>query len=135
LGNDTYDFSRGDGHDFIEEIDTTLGNTDTVQFGEGIHTDQLWFRLLNNEDLEVNVIGTEDRLTIRHWLQEKSGMEKDTAGPIDQFKTAKGATLLDTQVDRLIQAMASFAPPAPGQITLPPDYQTALTPVLVENWK
>lgn len=38
------------------------------------------------------------------------------------------------QVNTLVQAMAAFAPPAPGETTLPPTYQTALAPVIAANW-
>jgi len=44
------------------------------------------------------------------------------------------ADLLDLQVNNLVQAMAAFAPPAPGETTLPPSYQTALAPVIAANW-
>ena len=49
--------------------------------------------------------------------------------------TADGKMLLDSQVDALVSAMASFAPPPAGQITLPADYQAALNPVIAANWK
>ena len=41
----------------------------------------------------------------------------------------------DGQLDQLIQAMAVFAPPAAGQTTLPPDYQTGLSPVIAADWR
>jgi hypothetical protein len=31
--------------------------------------------------------------------------------------------------------MAAFAPPAAGQTSLPPNYQTALNPVIAANWR
>jgi hypothetical protein len=31
--------------------------------------------------------------------------------------------------------MAAFAPPAPGQETLPPDYAATLNPVIAANWQ
>jgi hypothetical protein len=43
--------------------------------------------------------------------------------------------LLDSKVDTLVQAMAAFAPPAAGQTTLPPAYQTALASVIAANWQ
>jgi len=35
----------------------------------------------------------------------------------------------------LTDSRASFAPPAAGQTTLPPDYQTALAPVIAASWQ
>jgi Ca2+-binding RTX toxin-like protein len=53
---------------------------------------------------------------------------------IDQFKTSNGKTLLDSQVQNLVSAMAGFAPPAAGQTLLAANYATTLTPVLAANW-
>ncbi|MCL2791349.1 MAG: hypothetical protein FWD79_12050, partial [Desulfobulbus sp.] len=127
-GDDTYLFGRGYGNDTIVENDPTPGNTDTARFLEDITSDQLWFRQVDN-DLEISVIGTTDTLTIRDWYN----------GPqnhVERFETtADNKVLTDTQVDALVSAMASFAPPASGQTTLPPEYQAALAPVLAANWK
>jgi Ca2+-binding RTX toxin-like protein len=126
VGNDTYRFGSGYGADIIVENDATASNTDIALFGAGITTDQLWFRHVGN-NLEVDVIGTSNSLTIRNWY---SG----PANHVEQFKTNDGKVLLDTNVESLVQAMASFTPPAAGQTTLPPNYQAALTPVLAANW-
>jgi len=37
---------------------------------------------------------------------------------MDQFKTSDGKTLLDSQVQNLVSAMAGFAPPVAGETTL-----------------
>ena len=42
--------------------------------------------------------------------------------------------LLSSQVDALVSAMAAFAPPPAGQMTLAANYQTALSPVLAASW-
>ena len=55
---------------------------------------------------------------------------------MEQFKTTDGnRTLLEANVQNLVNAMASFAPPAMGQTTLPAEYQTALAPVIAANWQ
>ena len=54
---------------------------------------------------------------------------------VEQFRTADGRLLLDSQVENLVQAMAAFAPPAAGQTTLPPTYQDSLAPVIAANWQ
>jgi Ca2+-binding RTX toxin-like protein len=126
-GNDTYLFGRGSGADVVRDVDTTAGNTDVLFIGSGVAPDQLWFRQTGS-DLAVGIIGTTDKNTISNWY---SG----NANHIEQFKTANGKMLLDSQVDALVSAMAAFAPPAAGQTTLPPDYQAALAPVIAANWK
>lgn len=54
---------------------------------------------------------------------------------MEQFRTADGQTLLDSQVQALVSAMAAFAPPAQGQTTLPEAYQAALAPVIAASWQ
>jgi hypothetical protein len=134
-GNDTYLMYRGMGKDTIDDFDYTSGNTDTLQIGAGISVDQLWFRKTGIWDLEVGIIGTDDSMTIRSWDFWSKGSSWENAQHVEQFKTADGKVLVDTQVNQLIQAMAAFAPPPAGQTTLPPDYQAALAPVLAANWK
>ena len=126
LGNDTYLFGRGDGQDRITENDNTAGNTDMLQFAAGVAADQLWFRRVGS-NLEVSIIGTDDKSTISNWYSGNSYH-------VEQFKTADGKVLTDTRVQALVEAMAAFSPPAAGQTTLPANYQTALTPVLAANW-
>ena len=126
-GGDTYLFGRHDGVDVVVEDDESTGITDVVQFLDDIGSDQLWFRHLGN-DLEISIIGCNDRLTVRDWY----------LGPehrIEEFRISSGHTLTAARVDRLVQAMAAFAPPAVGQVFLPPDYQSSLLPVLASNWQ
>jgi len=100
---------------------------DTAQFLTGISADQIWLRHVGN-DLEVSIIGTADKMTVQNWYA-------GSAYHIEQIKTSGNKVLLDTRVDNLVQAMASFAPPAPGQTTLLPTYQSALAPVIAANWQ
>ncbi|UZR28845.1 calcium-binding protein [Methylococcus mesophilus] len=126
-GNDTYRFGRGSEADVISDYDTTAGNIDILSFGDNVAADQLWFRRVGS-DLEVSIIGSGDKTVISNWY---SG----TAYHIEQFHTADGKTLLDSQVDNLVNAMAGFAPPGAGQTTLPQNYQDALAPTLAANWQ
>ncbi|MDO9197345.1 putative Ig domain-containing protein [Rhodoferax sp.] len=66
LGDDIYKFGRGDGMDSISENDATAGNTDVLQFLNGVATDQIWLRQVSN-NLEVSVIGTTDKATLTNW--------------------------------------------------------------------
>jgi Ca2+-binding RTX toxin-like protein len=125
-GNDTYVLGAGYGNDTIRENDSTAGNTDTTQFLAGIGTNQIWLQHVGS-NLEVSVIGTTDKLTVENWYTS-------TAYQVEQFKTADGKLLLNTQVETLVQAMAAFAAPAAGQTTLPQNYQDALAPVIAANW-
>jgi Ca2+-binding RTX toxin-like protein len=127
-GNDTYLLGRGYAADTVVENDATAGNTDIAQFLSGITADQIWLRHVGN-NLEASIIGTSDKLVVKDWYT-------GAANHVEQFKTTDGAlTLLDSQVENLVSAMAAFAPPAAGQTTLPTDYQAALAPVIAANWK
>ena len=125
-GNDTYVMGRGSNADTIRDSDATAGNLDVLSFTAGIATDQLWFRHLGN-DLEVAIIGTSDKATVKDWYL-------GSQNHLEQFRTADGKVLLDTAVDNLVNAMASFAPPAAGQTTLPASYQASLSAVIAANW-
>ncbi|WP_185993737.1 beta strand repeat-containing protein [Variovorax sp. KBS0712] len=125
LGNDIYVLGRGYGIDTITENDATAGNIDVAQFASDIAIDQLWFQKVGN-NLEVSIIGSADKFTVSNWYLGDQYQ-------VEQFK-AGGKTLLDSQVQNLVQAMAAFAPPAAGQTTLPAGYQSSLAPVLAANW-
>ena len=125
-GNDTYKLGAGYGSDRIHEDDTTAGNTDVGQFLAGIARDQIWFQQSGN-DLVASVIGTPDQFVVENWYLGNQYH-------VEQFKTAAGNTLLDSQVQNLVNAMASLAAPAQGQTTLPPDYASQLNPVIAANW-
>ena len=128
LGNDTYILGRGDGKDTIVENDSTVGNTDVAQLLSGIAVDQIWFQKSSN-NLEVSIIGTSDRFVVRDWYL-------DSANRVEQFQAADDPrTLLDSNVQNLVNAMASFAPPAAGQTILPTSYQDALAGVIAANWQ
>lgn len=127
LGSDTYVFGRGGDIDRIIENDATAGNTDTILFTGGITASQLWFgRELN--DLSIRIIGTNDRIFVSDWY---AGAQHR----VEKFQTATGGVLLGSQVEALVQAMANLTPPALGQVVLPPNYASALAPVMAANWQ
>lgn len=126
-GNDTYLLGRGYGSDSITENDATAGNVDMALFGADIAIDQIWLRQVGN-NLEVSVIGGSDKFTLNSWYL-------GSQYHVEQFKTSDGHMLTDANVQNLVQAMASFSPPAAGQTTLPSNYQTSLATVIAANWQ
>ncbi|MDB5814738.1 MAG: hypothetical protein JWN23_1855 [Rhodocyclales bacterium] len=133
-GADVYLFGRGDGNDVVIDDDGRdryfyydPSAQDTISFGPDISYEQLWFAR-SGDDLSVQLIGTQDSITVRNWYEE------DGKYHIENFNSSDGKTLLDSQVDNLVSAMAAFAPPSAGQTTLPASYQTALNPVIAANW-
>jgi len=67
-GNDTYHFQRGDGADTILDLDSTVGNKDTLVFDGAINANQVWLARSGN-DLVLSVIGTTDSVTVTNWFQ------------------------------------------------------------------
>jgi Ca2+-binding RTX toxin-like protein len=97
-GNDTYIINRGDGSDVIYDNDSTAGNIDTVQL------DCSSLNLILNKsgnNLQIRMNNTTDSVTVQNW-------NAGSAYHTEVFKSSDGKQLLDTQVDQLIQAMASF---------------------------
>ena len=76
---------------------------------------------------------TQDIVTLRDWYvgYQYPGSQYH----VEQFQTSDGKTLLDSQVQNLVSAMAAFAPPTAGQTTLAANYEAVLTPVLAANWR
>jgi len=124
-GDDIFAFGRGDGADTINRDDTT-STGDEVHFGADIDPYQLWFKQSTN-DLEVSVIGTTDKVTVKDWFNYGDD-------PIDQFETDGGATLDASDVQSLINAMASFNPPAQGTFDLPVNLANELNDDIAAAW-
>jgi len=125
-GSDTYVFGIGVGHDTVSIQEDSTASQDVMVFEEGILPDQLWFSR-NGDDLQVSLIGREDRVTLAAWYGDKSSR-------LGQFKVGDGKVLLDSQVQNLVDAMAAFAPPDAGQFKLPENYGQQLTSVIAANW-
>lgn len=107
LGNDTYWLARGYGTDTVQENDTTSGNLDIAKFANDVSSRQLWFRKSGN-NLEVSIIGTSDKLVMSNWY---AGSQYQ----VERFQAGDGKALQANQVQSLVQAMASFSPPAAGR--------------------
>jgi Ca2+-binding RTX toxin-like protein len=126
-GNDTYLMQRGDGADSITDTDSTVGNTDLLWFNDAsIASNQLWFRKVGN-DLEVAVIGTSDKATIKNWY---SG----AGNQVEQIKAGDGKVLEASEVAALVSAMAAFTTRPAGATTLTTTEHTALDAVIAANW-
>lgn len=126
-GDDTYMFARGDAADTIDNTGEGTSD-DTVQFGAAIDHDQLWFRRAG-DDLSVSVIGTTDSVTVDNWFAGE-------ANRLD-FDSGNGYSLTDTSVQTLVDAMASFTPPALGETDLDPGatYYDPVTAAITSSWQ
>jgi Ca2+-binding RTX toxin-like protein len=100
-GNDLYYFSRGDDQDTIVDQDLFPSNQDRAVFGATINPLDLVLSRQAN-DLWLAIHGSADRLTVRNWYG-------GTSNRIETIQAGNGQALLSTQIDQLIQAMASFS--------------------------
>jgi Ca2+-binding RTX toxin-like protein len=122
MSNDEYVWGRGEGADTL----TDAGGTDRLNVLAGVAADQLWLRHVGN-NLTLSVIGTSDTFTVNGWYSS-------AANQVESFQLSDGKTLLASQVQSLVDAMAAFTPPAAGQTMLPAGYQASLQPVIAANW-
>jgi hypothetical protein len=60
-------------------------------------------------NLQISIMGTSDQIIVKDWyLTGSTGVDNQ----IERIKTADGFTMYNTDVEKLVQAMAAFAPPA-----------------------
>ncbi len=97
-GSDTYLYSRGGGQDTVND---NSGTSDKVLFGTTINPVDLVLSRQAN-DLRLAIHGSTDMVTIQNWYGAS------TTAQIETIQAGNGQALLNTQVDQLIQAMASF---------------------------
>ena len=98
-GSDTYLFAAGWGHDTVIDDGTVAGDLDRVLFGSGIGAEDLIFER-SGQDLLVRHGGGADSITVSGWYQ---------GNQVESFTTGNGETLVNSQVDLLVEAMAGFS--------------------------
>ncbi|MFC3655010.1 hypothetical protein FZ025_12685 [Xanthomonas hyacinthi] len=130
VGDDVYLFGRTYGADTVVENDSSAGNADVASFVTGVAYDQLWFRRpSSSNNLEISIIGTSDKLTIKDWyLGEQYRVES--------IRTQDGGKVLyAADVQALVNAMAGTTAPSQGQTTLSAKQRAALDPVFSQTWR
>jgi len=96
-GDDTFLFGRGDGQDLVQD---NSGTADKLLYDAGINPlDLVISRQANN--LRLSIHGSTDHVTIQNWYTS-------SANRTETIQAGNGQTMLSTQVDQLIQAMAGF---------------------------
>ncbi|OOG79568.1 hypothetical protein B0E41_23070, partial [Hydrogenophaga sp. A37] len=124
-GNEQYHWGRGGGNDVIREV--SGGGFDTLHIGAEVSADQIWLQRASN-DLVLSIVGTSDSLTLADWYANDQAR-------VEAVVLSSELSLQTAQVDALVAAMASFAPPAAGVSHLPESYQSVLMPVIAVGWQ
>lgn len=127
LGNDTYVMRRTYGAEVIEDVDSTVGNQDRLNFVGTINENQLWLTQAG-DDLQIQVIGTLDRVTIDNWYS-------NTDARIELIQAGTGKQLTAANVQNLVNAMSSMTPPPMGQTSLTAAERSQLNAVISANWQ
>jgi len=123
-GNDTYLFNRGEGQDTIVDADSTWFNSDLLKVG-GATSKQLWLTK-SGSNLDIKILGTQDKVTVQDWFASSNNrVEKITAGD--------GKSLSASKVQALVNAMASFTPPADAA-SLPVNTPASVTKLIASSW-
>jgi hypothetical protein len=94
-----YRFGPGAGQDALSENDATAGNSDLVDVSSD-HLNLVFS--YSGSNLLMQLHGASDTLTVQSW-------QNGTANQIEVFRAQDGSTLLNTQINQLIQAMATFS--------------------------
>jgi Ca2+-binding RTX toxin-like protein len=97
-GNDAFLFGRGEGQDLVQD---NSGTADKLLYDAGINPLDLVISRQAN-DLRLSIHGSSDRITVQNWYA-------GTSNRTETIQAGNGQTLLNTQVDQLIQAMAAFS--------------------------
>ncbi len=124
-GNDTYLFGTGDGNTTVYNRDTDVSSVDIARF-EDTTIENLWFSRSGN-NLQLTVAGTDDQVTITNWYSNANYQ-------LDQVEVGD-SVLLNTQVELLVSAMASYSVPIGAGNVIPQDVKDELQPVLTETWQ
>lgn len=93
--NDTYVFNPGDGQDFVYDYN----GTDIAELNRNLMS--VMFERVGN-DLKVTMNGSMDAVTVGSWYN-------NDVYKVETFKASDGSTITSTQIEQLIQAMASFS--------------------------
>jgi len=127
-GSDTVVVSASAGDTSATEqavIKTTATGTSELDFTSAT-SEQLWFER-SGDDLIISVIGTSTQIDVANWYDS-------SANQVQTIETADGKTLSNSQVEALVDAMASFSAPAAGSTALPESYQSQLEPVIAASY-
>jgi Ca2+-binding RTX toxin-like protein len=105
-GADIYRFGSGYGVDTVQENDATAGVKDAMQFVGSVTQSNVQFKQVGN-NLEVLLNGATDKIVIQNWYL-------GSQYHVEEFRFTDSTVLLDSQVQGLVSAMASFNAPTMG---------------------
>ena len=124
-GSDTYVFGLNFGSDTVYNYDSSASSSDLARFDDASIED-LWFSR-NDNHLQITEAGTNNQVVIDNWYSS-------TNYQLDSIET-DASVLLNSQVDQLVSAMASYSVPSGAGNVIPQSVKDELQPVLAEAWQ
>jgi Ca2+-binding RTX toxin-like protein len=120
-----FDYNLGAGQaTIISGASTNATASNELDFGAGITDNALWFLQAGN-DLQIDVMGTTEKVTISNWFGSSGNRLQEIMA---------GGEKLDSQVSQLVQAMAAYSsshtgfdPTTASQAPNDPALQTAIS--------
>ncbi|HCF50217.1 MAG TPA: hypothetical protein DER60_08040, partial [Syntrophomonas sp.] len=97
-GNDTYVFNGAFGQDIINNGTATATDLDKAIFSYDPEL-LIFSRIQNN--MKIQVVGQTESVLVQNWYTNANAK-------LDSLETLGGCQLVSSQVDQLIQAMATF---------------------------
>ncbi|HVI88508.1 MAG TPA: calcium-binding protein, partial [Dongiaceae bacterium] len=100
-GYDQYLFNSGYGS--LTVVNSTVSNSSAsgeLDFGSGVTAQNLWFAQ-SGQDLVVDVLGTNDKVTVKGWFGSNGSAK------LSEIKTADGKEI-DSGINQLVSAMATY---------------------------
>lgn len=94
-GSDTYRFARGWGIDTVINLDSKIGNVDSILFDSDITASDIKMSRVDR-DLVITFVGSQDRLSVYHFFDESGNYQ------IDQIRFVDGLTWSADQIKAIV---------------------------------
>lgn len=101
-GDDIYIFRVGSGHDAIQDVDGTPGNTDTIFLGGNLTPGDVALRRVG-ENLVLGIRSTDDTLTVKGFFSPGGTLNR-----VEQFQFMDGTVWTDSDIIRNIYAPTEY---------------------------
>jgi Ca2+-binding RTX toxin-like protein len=121
-GDDVYVFSPGGGQDTINAYG---GGDDLLRF-ENLNPEDLWF-IRNGNHLTIGLVGSQNKAVVSNWFSSNNYQ-------IDSIE-ANNMRLIESQLNQLLEAMASFGSPAGVDGNWTEEQQASLGLIIAAFWQ
>ena len=118
-GSDAYVIGKISGSDVINENAKADSNdVDTIKFTDIASLDELRFSRKGN-NLVIEKVANTDKVTVNNWFAGKGYQ-------VEQIQLSDDSIITNTQVNEMIQAMASFGAKSAGGVSIAPKEDTKI---------